>query len=237
MISAYSILNETLGFFSPISCAVCGNQISRERNGICRYCEIKLERLTNHCCSICSGNVENDHCSDCSDRCLYYDRNISLFTYAGAAETLVHSLKFSGRRDLAPFFAVQAKSLVSTSGINPDIITYIPSVPSRERKRGYNQSKIIAKELSTRTGLQFAQLISVKETGDQKKMHFNERFLNILGRFQPAGSVDIRGKKILIIDDIFTTGATINEAARILKKMGSQSVFSLTIARVDAKKS
>jgi len=200
-------------------------------------CASSLEHLPKPCCPVCSGSITEEICPDCSDREVYYDRNISLYRYEGSAEKLIRALKFSGRRDLASFIGSESASFVVSAGCSPDIITFIPAVPSRERSRGYNQSKLIAEKLSSRLGIPVQRLLLVNEHGDQKKMHFNERFLNILGRFEPAGGADIRGKKILIVDDVFTTGATVNEAARILKKMGARMVFSLTIARVAVKKS
>ena len=78
-------------------------------------------------------------------------------------------------------------------------------------------------------------LLAVSGEGNQKRMHYHERFLNMVGRFSGTAGL-CSGLSVLLVDDVFTTGATVNECARILKKMGASSVFSLTIARVDDRK-
>jgi ComF family protein len=114
-------------------------------------------------------------------------------------------------------------------------VTFVPVSRKRRRERGYNQAELIARSFGRSVGVQVKGLLAVSGEGNQKRMHYHERFLNMVGRF--SGTTGLRpGMSVLLVDDVFTTGATVNECARILKKMGASSVFSLTIARVDDRK-
>ena len=101
-----------------------------------------------------------------------------------------------------------------------------------EKERGYNQSELLAKEVGLRTGLSvFDNLKKVKETDRQKKLTAKERRENLKGVFDVVRADEIKGKNVLVIDDVYTTGATINECARVLKRAGARKVYSITAAQ------
>jgi ComF family protein len=104
-------------------------------------------------------------------------------------------------------------------------------------KRGYNHSEDISKVLSGLLKKPYRELLYEKrKRGGQKFLGYRERFLNIINRFGVKKDADFSGRRILLVDDIFTTGATINECARVLRSKGALEVFSLTIARTGIKK-
>jgi ComF family protein len=147
---------------------------------------------------------------------------------------MIFSLKQGTHPELGRFLGRAAADEVMKL-FHPDLVTFVPVSAKRKRERGYNQAEIIARSLGRSIKKPVRDSLRVRESGNQKSMHYNERFLNMIGRFCGEGDSCL-GRSVLLVDDVFTTGATVNECARILKKMGASSVFSLTIARVDNKK-
>jgi ComF family protein len=139
--------------------------------------------------------------------------------------------KFSGYKRISKVF-----SLLFYNSVNDfpeaDIITSVPMTRKKIWKRGYNQSEIFAKELSKLKKLKYSKMLNEsKKAMVQRELNLTERFFNILGRYTVLKKSHILGKVIILVDDVFTTGATINECARVLKKSGAEKVFSITIAR------
>ncbi|MBN2401082.1 MAG: ComF family protein [Spirochaetes bacterium] len=122
-----------------------------------------------------------------------------------------------------------------------DVVTCVPINRKKKAERGFNQSEVIARELAKNIQKAYHPFLREKHNyKTQRKLGYRDRFLNILGRYAvknpDLNRKYIKGKKIIIIDDVFTTGATINECARILKSFGADRVYSLTIARADIKR-
>ena len=114
-----------------------------------------------------------------------------------------------------------------------DIITYIPMGKKDMNRRGYNQTKLIAKELTGITGVKNVSLLKkVRETKEQKTLGAADRRKNLNNAFEFKFREDIKGKTVLIIDDVCTTGSTLSEAARILKKAGAGKVIAAAFAKV-----
>lgn len=174
-------------------------------------------------------------CPDCADRKVYYDGSLSLYRYDAAARRLIAALKSGESPELGRCLGIHSAGCFG-SRTRPDIITFVPVSAKRRRERGYNQAELIARSLGRRLGVSVRGLLAVASAGNQKRMHYHERFLNMLGRFGGGEAGGLDGMYVLLVDDVFTTGSTVNECARILKKMGAASVFSLTVARVDNKK-
>ena len=129
---------------------------------------------------------------------------------------------------------IDENNLIDLQGI--DLVTFVPMNVTKKWKRGYNQSQLFAKEFSKKHKIRLLKtLIENKNSGIQREMSYSERFLNVIGRYKIYKKSRIKDKNILLIDDIFTSGATINECARILKKNGSKSVFIITIAKAKLK--
>ncbi len=104
-------------------------------------------------------------------------------------------------------------------------------------KRGYNQSELIARAVSRKTGIEFYEILKeCKNRIQQRDLNYDKRFINVIDRYETVNNIKFRGKAVLLIDDVFTTGATINECSRILLLAGAAKVFSITIVRSDLKK-
>lgn len=140
--------------------------------------------------------------------------------------------KFQGRKRLHKKLGNLAYREISEENLDYDLVASVPMNRAKKWKRGYNQSELIARELARRTGKKYGSIL-VERHGSraQKELRYNERFLNILDRYRVKKKSAVEGRRILLIDDVITTGATINECARVLRLKGAAEVYSLTIAR------
>ena len=221
--------------FSPKFCVVCKTPIVYQDNHICEEC-LKSINIAADRCPICSGSLENGKCVFCSEREVYIDRNICCFDYEGAIKKLMAGYKFRGYKRIAKVFSLLFYNSVSDFP-QADMITSVPMAKKKVWKRGYNQSEIFARELAKLYKLKYSKLLKESKTAlVQRELNLTERFFNILGRYAVLKKSYILGKKIILVDDVFTTGATINECARVLKEAGAEKIFSITIAIKSLKK-
>ncbi len=219
----------------PSHCIYCGLTISYNQNWLCDTCLEKLIYIKKKC-DICSGVIVDDMCTICSDRKLYYTKNICIAEYTGVMKEILHNLKFNKKKRIYHHLSdIAFKNLMEDKG-HFDIITSVPMNRKKKWERGYNQSEIIAKRLSHMLKIKYIPLLTEKTRfKTQRDLGFRERFINILNRYKIRNKNKINDKRILLVDDIFTTGATINECARILKSFNAKDVYSLTMARTNIK--
>jgi len=188
-------------------------------------------------CEICSGELADNICSICSGRKLFIDKNIAVAEYSGVMKEVLHHYKFNKNRRLSGLIAELVYGKVIQYADLFDLITCVPIDRKKKWDRGFNQCELIAKAIGKRLKKEYCPVLKEKHhNAAQRKLRYRERFLNVLGRYRIHKARRITGKNILIIDDIFTTGATINECARILKASGAGKVYSLTIARANIKR-
>ena len=174
-------------------------------------------------------------CCACSkkDKKPAFNGVVAPFYFRDSVSRAVHRFKFYGYTELADNMAREMTNKINESfcDIGFDFVTFVPLSKRRYRKRGYNQAEIIAKCLSEKTGVSLVSdaLFRVKKTTAQKKLDRQER----MGNLRDAFALSERWKpvaNVLLIDDIYTTGATVEQAAKILKKAGAQNVYFLTIS-------
>lgn len=201
----------------PEKCTLCESDISISDNGVCAGCRGNLE--------VCSGKDS----ALPEDRSLYYDGHCYPFEYSPEILTLIYAYKNGGRLSLSRFFSSSSFDLDIIRDI--DIITYVPSSAAKHRKRGFCHTAQMSHQLSLLCNIPCRSLLIEKKGTQQKKQHFDGRFLNTIGSFVYK-SGKLNGERLLLVDDILTTGATVNECSRILKKNGASFVLSLTISRV-----
>ncbi|HDP81248.1 MAG TPA: ComF family protein [Spirochaetes bacterium] len=231
-----SALVLALDILFPADCEVCGRAVSIIDNGVCGGCMSEIHPPSNPC-PRCSGVMDDGQCTVCADRAFYLDANYSLADYSGVMEKLLHALKFGKNRRLA-------RPLAETLGVSfgevvrrCDCIVPVPMNRNKKWRRGFNQSELIAAKLSGKFNVPLAKLLREnRRSGTQRMKRLRDRFINVLGRYRLTGGKAVRGKTVLLIDDVFTTGATINECARILKAGGAGAVYALTLARAKIKK-
>jgi len=230
------ILSFLLDLIFPCSCISCGDAVSSSMNHLCAECRGLMKELDNGC-SICSGVVQDGLCTICGERMFYPEIHISLFSYEKVSKNLIHSLKFEGMKHVYKVFIPHICSRITDFSDKIDIVTSVPMNRRKLVKRGYNQSELIAKGVSRMTGIDFHELLKENRNSvQQRSLNYSERFINVIDRYETVHNIKFRNKVILLIDDVFTTGATVNECSRKLILAGAARVFSITMVRSELKK-
>lgn len=222
-----------LDYIYPPRCPVC-DRISQ--TGICSSCKKKLLRIDRDYCLKCGKPLTDsrkEYCPDCRRHHHVFDRNRALFSYQGPLRISVYQIKYGNRRDFARVYG-QEIAVTFSQWIRQRNITQIipiPLHPSRYRERGYNQAAVIAREIGKNLGIPVKQhvLRRVKKTQPQKLLAGNYRNENLRQAFALYPKA-FPGENVLLVDDIYTTGATLDAAAACLKKAGAKHVYGVTVA-------
>ena len=158
----------------------------------------------------------------------------ALGAYEGSLQKAIHRWKYQGKTPLTPFFSEwMAEGLCRYW--NPNLFDFMIPVPlyiQRLRERGFNQALLLVKELSHRTGIPYRKRVLQKKrlTLPQVNLSGAEREKGVKGSFQTTGKEELAGKSILLVDDVYTTGATVNECSKVLLAAGAHRVYVLTLA-------
>lgn len=219
----------------PLRCPVCDEIAVPFGAKVCPSCIGRLKLITSPYCMKCGKQLkeqEQEYCHDCSTRKHYYVRGRALYEYGSAAAS-IYRFKYGGRKEYADFYGEQiAKQLKETlADMAPDLLIPIPLHPARKRKRGYNQAELLAKSISGYTGIPVCGtiLVRVKNTAPLKRLNPQERENNLKKAFHIRGN-DVKCKTILLVDDIYTTGSTIDAAARELLNAGAGRVYFIALS-------
>lgn len=220
--------------FPPV-CLLCAKR-SREK-GFCGECRAMLDkkRITSPVCLRCGAPFHSPKavghvCGQCLKTPPHFNAARSAFVYDGHVLDAVHRFKYAGDTSLARPLAMEALGALGSK--DHCLIVPVPLHPERLRARGFNQSVLIARELARITSIELCcgNLKRARNTGQQVGLGVEERKKNVAGAFRLENPALLKGKKTLLVDDVMTTGATINECARLLKGSGAE-VFALTVAR------
>ncbi len=209
-------------------CLLCGQ--SSGNRILCAPCIASLACLPEACCPICALPTPcGERCGRCLSHPPHYDRTQALFSYAFPLDKLVQALKYDHRLALAPFFGQWLAE--KAAGIAADRIVPLPLHPIRLRERGFNQAQELARPIarSLNLPLDTACCRRTRHTPTQASLPWKEREKNIRNAFHCTN--DLSGRRILLVDDVMTTGASLNECARTLKQHGALEVTLLVLAR------
>ncbi len=234
-------LNAGLAFFYPEICQLCGNQRARPSDGyICGTCRGKVHWIERPFCERCGRPVEGAisaafECGTCLD-------DPPNFTWARAAATTdgpvleaIHKYKYHHGLWAEPFLAglLLERSVEELKGDSWDWFVPVPLYPTRQRAREFNQAERLARRLAAATGVPVnTHLIQrLRDTQTQTRLSREERRENVLHAFGLRKRVRLNGERILLIDDVFTTGATTDACARVLRRGGAGDVCVWTVAR------
>lgn len=218
----------------PPVCAICG---SPEENLLCTTCMGQLEKIQQPCCLLCGAPVSAPvaDCYECRNRGFFFEKARAYGLYEGKLGEMIKKFKFKGIRELHGVLASFIHQTYQECFENErfDFLESVPLSKKRLRERGFNQSELLAKSLSLRTGIPLSgALVKMRETPDQTRVDsYEERQGNVKDAFAVKDGDVMRGKSILLIDDVYTTGATVNECAAALKRGGAYQVCVLTLAR------
>ncbi len=224
----------------PRNCVRCGVVAPEPMRYICWDCLADTPKVESPFCVCCgdpvAGDVQHDFtCFACSRKTPHFNFARSAVRYEGAVGEALRLLKYNnalwGVDDLAAllFACVRAEY----SGIDFDFVTSVPLYSSRRRARGYNQSDLLGVSLACRMGCRYKEksVRRVRATVTQTGLTAPQRTANVFGAFRAGFFSRLNGRKILLVDDVMTTGATVNACAGALKKGGAESVHVITVAR------
>lgn len=221
-----------LDLLFPMFCLICG----KEGTLLCDSCQLLFVMVPPQCfvCGKLAPTPSGQTCISCRKKSVIR-AFFSPFLYRQEiVRLMMHKFKYEGMRSLAPFFADYLFRYVEKHGAFPTDALFIP-IPMRARKRrarGFNQSELIAIHLSGLTGIpvDLNVLKKVKDTIPQARLSVEERKHNLEGAFQVNAHAEIKHKTVILIDDVKTTGTTLEGAARALKKADVKSIWAITVA-------
>lgn len=215
-----------------ITCVGCGAELIAEtRYDFCSKCYAELPFVGDNKCKICGRDIvgEGDYCDSCTRFDCHFSVNRAPLVYDGLAKTLIKKLKFGNKRYIAAEFGKMMADLYISENYDADCISFVPMTSKDEKKRGYNQAELIANEVGKRLNIEVLPVLhKISSTATQKKLTAKERRENLKGAFAASDCGRYKGKTVLVVDDVFTTGATMDECARVLKKSGAKKVLGLT---------
>jgi ComF family protein len=226
-------------FLLPRQCPCCEKFLGESQNGFCSNCLSEIHWIEPPFCSICgtpfiSEGIKSHPCGACVTHLKYFTMARALGNYEGALQAAIHHWKYEGRTYLTPFFAEwMAEGLVRYwSADSFDLLIPTPLHFQRLRERGFNQALLLVKELSHRTGIPYRKKILQKKkpTIPQVNLSGPEREKGLRGAFHLIGEEELKGKSVLLVDDVYTTGATVNECSKVLLNGGAARVDVLTLA-------
>lgn len=212
-----------------IKCIVCGDDYPvKNRYCLCPRCTLSLNRTY---CLGCGRATDSEgiYCDACHYRKWHFEEARASFVYEHEVKTVVRRLKYGNARYLVPVFASIMADTFLRWRKQIDCVTFVPMPEKRRRKRGYNQAELLARELGKIVDLPVMSLLEkTKFTSNLARMKADERAAAIADSFSYIGAE--KPKSVLLIDDVFTTGATCDECAKTLRKGGVKRVYVLTLA-------
>jgi len=185
-------------------------------------------------CSVCGSELKEYPCRACLEESFAFDSARAIFKFGGPVKELIHVLKYNGYESPAGYFALPIAELIESEPAlqDHDYICAVPLHPVRRRERGYNQAELIASCVAYLTGLPFEMPVVRKvNTLSQTLLSKARRVKNLNGAFRIKKTSQVAGKKILLLDDVFTTGSTLNEIAKTLRFAGASKITAITVAR------
>lgn len=230
-----SITDKVLNTIYPPVCALCGDLLGKNERYICAVCEVSLPHVTEPACFKCGKEIsdnETELCEDCSRYTRSFVRGFPAMNYDEVFQESIAAFKYHGKRDYGKYFAYEiARSRgKDIAGVNPDVLVPVPLHKKKLRKRGYNQAEIIAGELGRRLDIPVDDKILIRtvNTLPQKRLNGIERENNLKNAFQ-SEEKRVKYNKIMLVDDIYTTGTTVEACTKILHDIGVKDIYYTSI--------
>jgi competence protein ComFC len=225
----YRYFWDGLDWIFPPDCGGCGKPGQRW----CSVCDAKAQVLTGTLCSFCGQpSSDGSTCSSCVVDTPIYTTIRGVYIYKDEIREALHSLKYKNNLGISSIFAERCANYLVGQKWAIDLVVPVPLGKERKKERGFNQAAMIAYPLALFCGLSYSSkaLIRSKETVTQIELSAEKRRQNVKGAFC-ASTNGVAEKNILVVDDIITTGSTMNECAIALKLAGAKAVYGISVAR------
>ena len=233
-----------ISVFFPGDCRICGQLlVDSRRVPICDDCFASFQRIPQPSCEICGWPLpglarkegEQPLCPICHDKTYSFDRARSFAIYEGPLIRAILLLKFEQIEPLGKWFAERLAELVQSEPqmMAADVIVPVPLHRQRERERGYNQATLLSKPLAKSLRLPHKALLLMRTRArpDKRSLSLEERWESVRAAFATRPGSQVDNLRVLLVDDVMTTGATLDACARALREAGAKSVIGLTVAR------
>jgi len=239
MNAAPDFLRSAVSLLYPPACTICSAALDHGEY-LCAECESKVQRIVPPFCAKCSepfhGAITNEFaCANCAHRKLHFENAVSAYRARGIVRHVILNFKYGRQihlRHLIVRWLVAALDDERLCDRRFDAIIPVPLHPARERERGFNQAALLAEWLSAHLSVRFLPALQrIHYTTTQTAFDRAERMRNLRGAFRLRKKADVRELRVLLIDDVLTTGSTLSECARVLKKAGACSIHAATAAR------
>ena len=225
-----------LDIFFPRRCPVCDDIVMPKGQLICPRCKQKLSYIKQPTCMKCGKmlkSFEQEYCYDCTKKRHTYRQGISLLQYDSIAKKSLAAFKYHNKREYGDFYVAEiceryGKKILSW---NPDALIPIPVHPSRKRKRGFNQAEILADGIGKILNIPVVTnaLLRIKKTLPQKNLNDRQRLDNLKSAF--GATIAAKGlTTVILVDDIYTTGSTMEACTVVLKNAGVKNVYFISVS-------
>jgi ComF family protein len=241
------VSDAVVSVFFPAGCRICEQLLTRaSRVPICDECLASFRPVSGNLCGVCGQKLLEESgpeagtasiCRLCREQTYAFERARSYAFYDGALVRTIVLLKFERIEPLGAWFAERLADLVRQNGeaLAADMVVPVPLHRDRERERGYNQADLVAKPLARKLGLphKAVLLVRTRPRPDKQVLSLEERWESVRGAFATRPDSQVDKARVLLVDDVMTTGATLDACARALLEAGAKSVIGLTVARAE----
>ena len=233
------LLQAAVSLLYPPTCTICREHV-RAGEYLCNACEAKIVRIVPPFCDRCSepfeGSIDTAFtCANCAHRTIHFDTAVATYRGRGIVRDVIHEFKYNRQIHLRHLVARWLRAALDDERLRDqefDVIVPVPLHAARQRERGFNQASLLAELLSAETSISCIRLLKrVRYTTTQTALDRSERMENLHNAFRLRKNTDVRGLRVLLIDDVLTTGSTLSECARVLRHAGAKSVHAATAAR------
>lgn len=238
-----NLFHRFLDIIYPPRCPVCGSFLGSTADGegvsLCAACLGGFSEVASPLCPVCGRPFdvgEDDHlCHECLTRTPFYNKAGAPYLYEGTLMEAIHQFKYSGKTHLAKPLGSHLSAFAAKwlGPVRNPLVMPVPLHPKRLRQRGFNQSLLLARPVAALLDaeIDFLTLRRTKQTQPQTGLKSDERRKNVRKAFKVIDKGIVKSRTVILVDDVATTGSTLNECARVLKRSGAGEVFCVVLAR------
>ncbi len=231
-----------LQWFYPPRCVLCGKLIKiGQQDILCNNCQNTVQWKEGAVCQKCGRSIYTNekYCERCQKANFVFEKGIAVFSYSDVRDAIAHFKFHYWKRDAVPLAKLMGDYLLThyTELVEQtELLIPVPMYEKKQKIRGFNQSELLAKAISKRIEKPYSanNLKRIRNTQPQSLLNAEQRKQNIKGAFSVENVEEIKGKTVLLIDDIFTTGTTVNECSKVLYESGAKSVLFFSLAVVES---